>query len=464
MTPIALGSQRELFVDPYLIDTLEGAYQHLHEPVRKETVFRVVEPLENACTGCYNVVQADGRIMVFYRGYHPVGHDLPEGWQETQTANLLYSDDGIHFERPELGLVEAEGSTANNILLRGAQSHNLCAFRDDNPDAAPEQRFKAVGGEGRNRLWGFASPDGLVWKPVQDGPLAITGAFDSVNVPLWDGYTGCYRIFSRYFEVDEAGERIRAIQSCTSDDFMHWTEPVPHVYGEGVPLEHFYTNATTPCPGAEHILLSFPMRFVPKRTKDTTGMDYPGDGVSDAVFMTSRDGVHWDRTFMDAWLRPGLDQRNWTHRNQTPAAGIFPTAPDEWSMYVSEHYGWDTNAMRRVTVRPHGFASVRAGYHGGELRTKPLTFSGSTLFINYSTSAVGSVSVEIQNAEGRPLDGFAAGDMDPLFGDALDAPVAWKGGGSPGDLSRLSNLYGTPVRLHFVLKDADLFSIRFGDS
>ena len=127
-------------------------------------------------------------------------------------------------------------------------------------------------------------------------------------------------------------------------------------------------------------------------------------------------------------------------------------------MYVAEHYGWSTNGVRRVTVRPHGFASVRAGYHGGELVTRPLTFTGSKLFINYATSAVGSVSVEIQDTEGRPQDGLAAGDMEPLFGDDLDAAVAWKGG---VDLSRLN---GVPVRLRIVLSDADLYSIRFGDA
>ncbi len=460
MNPIDLGSRRELFVDSFLIDSFEDAGLHLHEPVLKETVFRVQEPLENACTGCYNLVQADGKILVYYRGYHPTGkhEDLPEGWAETQTANLLVSEDGIHFERPNLGLVEADGSTANNILIRGSEAHNFCVFLDENPATPPEQRFKAIGGEGQDLLFGFSSPDGLIWKPVVEGPLDITGAFDSVNVPMWDKYAGCYRIFSRYFELDENGERIRAIQSCTSDDFIHWTTPEPHVYGEGIPFEHFYTNATMPCPGAEHILLSLPMRFVPERTKDTEGMDYPGGGVSDAIFMTSRDAVHWDRTFMEAWLRPGLERKNWTHRNQTPAVGLFQTAPDEWSMYVAEHYGWSTNGIRRVVVRPHGFASVRAGYHGGELVTKRLTFTGSKLFLNYATSAVGAVSVEVQDTEGRPLDGFAATDMDPLFGDDLDKPVAWKGG---GDLSHLS---GVPIRLRFVLSDADLFSIRFGDA
>jgi hypothetical protein len=199
------------------------------------------------------------------------------------------------------------------------------------------------------------------------------------------------------------------------------------------------------------------MRFVPERTKDIAEMDYPGEGVSDAVFMSSRDGVHWDRTFLEAWLRPGPDPRNWTHRNQTPAAGLVETAPDEWSLYVCEHYGWATNRLRRVTVRPHGLASVRAGYRGGELLTKPLTFSGATLRLNYATSAVGSVAVEIQDAGGKPVEGFTLEDMTPLFGDELDAPVVWRGTGG------LARLAGRPVRFRFVLRDADLFALRVGE-
>lgn len=473
MKTIDLGSRRELFTSHYMVETLIDAALHLHEPVRKENIFQINEPLDNAGTGCFNLVHVDGRFLLYYRGYHPISENLPdgqrwgtEGWEETQTTNLLVSNDGIHFERPNLGLVEAHGSMNNNILFRGPEAHNFCVFVDENSSVPPEQRFKAIGGEGGHKilsnpdgryLYGFSSPDGIKWRPIQEGPLDITGSFDSVNVPFWDNYMGCYRIFSRYLETTEDGIGFRAIQSCSSEDFIHWTHPKHHVYDDGIPLQHFYTNATMPCPGAEHILLSFPMRFVPERTKEVTGMDYPGEGVSDAVFMTSRDGVHWDRTFLDAWLRPGLDERNWSHRSQTPAVGLFPTAPNEWSMYVAEHYGWNTNALRRLTVRPHGFASVRANYQGGELVTKPFTFSGSKLYLNYSTSAVGSVSVEIQDLEGRPLEGFAMLDIDPLFGDNLDFPVVWK---SAGDLSRLND---TPVRLRFLLSDADLYSIRFGD-
>lgn len=127
----------------------------------------------------------------------------------------------------------------------------------------------------------FASPDGIHWRKMQDAPVITRGAFDSLNVAFWDKAAGRYRCFSRYFDHGK-----RAIQSATSEDFLRWTEPVPHQYAPGVPLEHFYTNATVPCPGAPHILLSLPKRFVPERKKVVA---HPDTGVSDAIFLSSRD-------------------------------------------------------------------------------------------------------------------------------------------------------------------------------
>lgn len=450
--PIALGPRRELFVDRHLIEDLAGASLKLHPPTRREVVFQVSQPWDNACTACYNLTQVDGRVLMYYRGYYPIKEEYADA-AASQTTNLAVSPDGVRFSQPELGLTEFAGTKKNNVLFQGHQSHNFCVFLDANPKADPAQRFKAVGGTGDGNLHGFASADGIEWTPVKDGPLEVTGAFDSVNVAMWDGLIGRYRLFSRYF--DKEGGRVRAIQSCTSEDFVHWTDPVPHQYAEGVPLEHFYTNATVLCPGAEHILLSFPMRFFPDRVLDMAGMDYPAKGgLSDAVFISSRDGVHWDRTFMEAWLRPGRDQRNWTHRNCTTAPGLVETAPDEWSLYVSENYGWSTNRLRRVTVRPHGFASVNAGYGGGEVLTKPMALEGASLRCNYATSAGGSLRVEIQGEDGAVLPGFGLDDMEPVFGDQLDAPLRWKGGGD------LSALRGKAVRLRFGLKDADVFAWR----
>lgn len=457
---IQLGSRRELFVDHYLIDRMKGATLKLHPPQRREVVFQVQGPLENACSGVYSVlVENGGRYFLYYRGNYPLGDGGGDA-SSRQTANVAFSTDGCHFERPHLGIFDLGDDGKNNVIWQGIQAHNLVPFRDPNPDADDDKRFKAVGGTGTNNLYGLYSPDGLHWRLAQSEPLAVPGAFDSANVAFWDGTTGKYRLFSRFF----AKGRGRAIQSCESDDFIHWTDPVPHVYDADAPVEQFYTNATMPCPGAEHILLSFPMRYVAERTtpvEDISAMDYPGTGapgmagMTDAIMMSSRDGVHWNRPFPEAWLRAGLDERNWTHRNNCPAIGLLPLRDDEWSMYVSEHYGWPDNRLRRLSVRPWGFASVNAGHRGGEMITRPFMFDGRELRINFSTSAVGSVAVEVQEPSGRPIRGFALDEFAPLYGDRLDHPVAWSGG---GDVSALA---GRPVRLCFRLKDADLFAVRF---
>lgn len=455
--PIALGSRRELFVDSFLIDRLDGASQRLHAPERRGYILEVKPPYENSCTACYNLVDdGDGGLLLYYRGYYPIGVEQADR-NELQTCNVALSYDGVHFHRPNLDLFPSDGDkgsvVAPNTIWQGYEAHNLCVCIDRNPATPPEARFKAVGGGSKNRLFAFQSADGIHWQRLQDEPLDVEGAFDSVNVPMWDPHAGCYRLFSRFF-YEQDGVRVRAIQSCTSDDFIHWSKPEPHRYADGVPLEQFYTNATVVCPGAEHILLSFPMRFLPDRTLDTEGMDYPGDGLSDAVFMSSRDGLNWDRTFRQAWLRPGREQRNWTHRNQTTAVGIIDTGDGEWSMYIAEHYGWNDNRLRRVTVRPWGFASLHADIQG-EALTQPLTFDGDELLLNYATSAAGSVRVEIQQADGTPVPGFALQDATPAFGDQIESPAHWSAG------SDVSSLKGQTVRLRIVLDDADLFSLRF---
>jgi hypothetical protein len=273
------------------------------------------------------------------------------------------------------------------------------------------------------------------------------GAFDSLNLAFWDAPQNRYTCYSRIF-----ANKVRAVQSAGSADFLAWGEGTPNRYATGVPLEHFYTSATLPCPGAEHLLLAFPKRFLTARKKIAT---HPTPGVSDAVFMSSRDGVTWDRPFLEAWLRPGPDEKNWTDRNNMPAWGIVESAPGEWSMYVSEHYRWPDNRLRRLVLPRHRLAAMHAGARGGEFTTRPFTFQGSRLVLNYATSAAGSVQVELQDANGRPLPGYTAADMSPLYGDELEATAQWKRGAD------LAAMRGQTIRLRFMLKDADLFALRF---
>lgn len=444
-TPLDLGPRRELFVDAAAVDRLERAVRVLHPPQRRELVWQ--NDSGSAVGPAYFNFFHDGPVVrMYYRGFCGADDD-PD-----TTANYLESHDrGLTFAAPNLGQQIVAGRRVRNVVFRGVQAHNLFVFRDDNPATPPEQRYKAVGGHWV-KLFGLVSPDGLRWRLIRDEPLAVKGTFDSLNVVSWDASRGRYRMFSRYF-YEQNKVAIRAIQVCESDDFINWDEPKPFEYAPGTPVEQFYTNAAMPCPGAEQILLAFPKRFVPDRTLSTEGMPYPSNGLSDAVLMSSRDGVQWDRTFLEAWARPGPDPRNWTHRSNMPAAGIALTAPDEWSMYISEHYGWPTTRLRRLAVRPWGFASVRAGVESGELLTSPLRLGAGGLRLNFSTSAVGCVAVEAQDQAGQPILGFGLDAAPRRFGDSIDTEYAWPN----ADFRALA---GRTVRLRFLLRDADLFAFR----
>ncbi len=165
----------------------------------------------------------------------------------------------------------------------------------------------------------------------------------------------------------------------------------------------------------------------PQQIKETGVNPSYANDISDAVFMTSRGGAVYDRTFMEALLMPGIGAENWTSRTNYPALNVVPTGSTEMSLYVNQNYGQPTAHLRRYSLRLDGFASVRAGYNGGEIRTKPLIFQGSKLLLNFATSAAGSVKVELQSADGTPIPGFTLADCSELIGNDIERTVAFAG-------------------------------------
>ncbi|MBI3920093.1 MAG: hypothetical protein HY318_01650 [Armatimonadetes bacterium] len=435
--PVEIGDRLQMFVDSYLTDTFAGASLALHSPLPREIAFHFDEPWEGP-TSAYVAIIKDGDLYrAYYRGS---GHEGPTYREHTCYAE---SHDGIVWTKPKLGLCEYNGSKENNIVWIGSGTHNFTPFLDTNPTAKPEDRYKALAG---GPLIALSSPDGLHWKKMQEDPVITKGAFDSQNVAFWDPARGRYAAYFRGFR-----DGVRAIMYATSQDFLKWTDSEWVDLGDSK-KEHLYTNATTPYFRAPEILMSFPMRYVEGRQWDPK---HVAPGLCDAVFMTSRDGVHFDRTFMEAFVRPGLDPENWTERNLWTAYGVVPTSPTEVSLYYGEHFRHATLRLRRATLRPDGFVSVHAGYAGGEILTRPMRFSGKELIINFSTSAAGSVRIELQDEGGQSLPGYTMQDCPPLYGDELERVIRWKGG------SDLSAVAGKPLRLRVRLKDADLYSFRF---
>ncbi|MBN1347397.1 MAG: hypothetical protein JXQ73_32205 [Phycisphaerae bacterium] len=455
---VDVGSRRELLVDRFLIDKLENASLQMHPPTQAGTALIFDKPWEGRYCGYVTVIEDGGTYRMYYRG-------LPEAKPDGSTFEvtcMAESPDGITWTKPKLGLFEAGGSRDNNVVLHGHApcSHNFSPFIDTRPGVAAAERFKAVGGTMKTGLIPFVSADGIRWKKLQDKPILTEGALDSQNVIFWSRPEQCYVC---YFRSWSGGgyKGIRTISRCTSKDFLEWSKPLAMTFGD-TPMEHLYTNQTRPYFRADHLYVAVCARFMPGRKVLTDDQikalgiqGQYGNDCSDAVLLTSRGGNRYDRTFMESFIRPGCGLSNWNSRTNYPAYGVIKTGPDEMSIYVQKGYGQPTHHLVRYALRLDGFASVSAPYRGGQMITKPLTFTGKMLEINYATSAAGGIRVEIQDAAGKPIPGYALADAIEIIGDEIERVVAWKGG---ADLGKLA---GNPVRLRFVMKDADLFSIRF---
>jgi hypothetical protein len=461
---INIANRRELFVDDYLIERKTNVWHHMHRPTPCETVFKFDKPWEgNACG--YSTLLHDGeKYRLYYRGwnYQP---ELTDKEVLPNNYCVAYSDDGLNFHRPSLGMVSSQGRTDNNIILEGADYHAFAPFIDTRPDTPASERYKAIATtsgdqEGENELIGHVSGDGLTWRPIREEPIIdhTRSAFDSMNLAFWSEHENCYVCYGR-----SGGEGTRTISRFTSPDFLNWEGPFAMQFA-GTALEELYTNGTLPYPRAPHIYLAFPKRFVrgasPLTQEQASELgiisSQRGD-VSDGVLLSSRGGDRYDRLFMEAFVPPGRDQCNWAARSLMSVWGMAQTADDELSLYYQQHYGLTTASVKRYSLRTDGFISLRAPWHGGEMVTKPLQFSGKALTMNFATSAAGSVKVEIQRPSGQPIPGYTLEDATEIAGDSIEQQVAWKTGAD------LSELAGQPIRLRFVMRDADLYSFRFAE-
>ena len=458
-----LGTRRELFVDRHLIDSLDGLRLELSDPVDAGVAFAFDRPWESAFSAYVTVIHDGGSYRAYYRG-------LPEprlAGDAAEVTCVAESDDGIHWRKPSLGLFEVAGTRENNVILAGAApaTHNFAPFVDRRPGVPKEERYKALAGKAPEGLSAFVSGDGIRWRRLRDEPVftAEGWVFDSQNVSFWSETERRYLLYYR-----SAPDDIRAIARTTSEDFLDWSAPVQMRYGDtGTtrPRHHLYTNQTHPYFRAPHILLATAARYLPgrqvltEREAQEIGVHsgYFGD-TSDAVLLTSRGGDLYDQELGGALIAPGIGAQNWVSRSNYPALNVVPTGPHEMSLYVNQSYGQPSAHLRRYRFRTDGLAALRGDTRGGELLTRPLTFSGRRLFLNFLTSAAGSVRIEIQDAAGRPIPGYSLEECLETIGNEIEREVRWQHGADVGALA------GRVVRLRFAMREARLYSFRFGST
>lgn len=508
---IAIGSRLEPMVDDYLVERREGALEwKLHRPVRHPESLKLDRPWEGNNSNYGTILKYEGRYLFYYRG---TALDLAEGQvrgMHFATTCVMTSEDGIHWERPDLGFVKKPGWEKNNIILTfdpecrinfslgeslddgndllsgkkvpftGAV-HNFTPMIDTNPDCPAEEKFKAIGGHDHRTLYAFVSADGIDWSMMQEEPIITDGMLDSQNLAFWDPVQRCYYTYYRDFK-NKAGDTRkldskkdyslmdRDVKYATSLDFRHWT-PGKFIDWQPERMTQLYTSQIQLYPGAEHLRIGFPMRYAIERglyssfnERMSKSDRYYASVYTDTGFISSRDGRSF-RMWGEALVRPGPTDEQWQYSFGGTALNLFetpseyPGGPPEWSFYLMDHGAWfgPGVSFNRYSIRKDGFVSASAPRSGGSLVTKPIAFAGDELRINFETSAIGSVRVELQGVDGKPLPGFSLGECRELFGNNLSQRVTWNSD------AKLRDYAGKAVRLKIELKDADLFAIRFVD-
>jgi len=455
---INLGSRLELFVDTFLIEKMDNTGLRLQTPVDKGPVIFFDKPWEGIFSAYTTIIRDGDLFRMYYRGIPEAGKD----GSDSEVTCYAESPDGINWKKPELGLFEMNNTKANNIILAHAApvTHNFSPFLDTNPVRTDKFRYKALGGLEKG-LIAYGSADGILWEKISDDPVLKGGEFDSQNVAFWSFSEKKYICYFRKWLVI-GNKSVRSVGRSTSEDFLNWSAPVNMEFGDSPP-EELYTNQTSQYFRAPHIYISIAARFFPGKQVISdeqaeilkVNPSYYHD-CSDAVLLSSRGGNSYQRTFMEGFLRPGIGLDNWVSRTNYPALNVVKTGETEMSFYVNQDYAQPKAHLERYSLRTDGFASVHAGYQPGSFLTKPFYFTGDNLILNFSTSAAGYMLFEILDESGNIIPGYSSGNCIPVIGNEINRSVKWN-----GPVPGLSTLKNKAVRLRVLMKDADLYSIRF---
>ena len=472
---INIGDRRELFVDDHIIDTKRTtAKKRLNRPVRRECVMVNDAPWE-ANGWIYYTMLKDGDIFRMYYICFPMSN-------KEKTAHIPWfhhicyaeSRDGIHWDKPNLGIYEIDGNAENNVIAITETMDAFHVFIDKNPDCPKNMKYKGIYTKpvsGKLQLWCKTSRDGVHFD--EGWLISENGSFDSHNTIFWDENINAYVCYARDFHTAQNGDGIRDVRRMTSKDFKVWTNPEHIEYIDSPYDFQMYTNGIQPYFRAPHIYVGFPARYterknwnanydrlcgVPERKwRMTLGNQRYGLAVTDGLFMSSRDGVHFNR-WNEAFMRPGPESpMRWVYGDGYLAYGILETCAsvegedNEMSFYMmSNAWAEKPTQIFRYTLRMDGFVCRTSGYETSELVTKTFTFDGEDLHINFATSSAGYIRIALENENGEVIPGYDSGE---LFGDSVDRVVDFE--------KPLSELKNVSVKMRIEMCDAEMYSFQF---
>ncbi len=384
------------------------------------------------------------------------------------TACYAISEDGYHWEKPSLGLVEFQGSKANNILMASSMKSRAHfstghLFRDP-VEEDPDKKYKGLksnmlrGQDGQERMTLdlFYSGDGFNWTPYEGNPvydLKRPGTWGPTSFMGWDPIGKVYAVYMENCGHQKCPVGKRLIGRAESPDMIHWSQSetilVPDE--EDGPDTELY--AMHPCVYEEFYV---GMLWMFNKTQQT---HYP-------QFVFGRDGIRFDRRYREPFILPGPTP-------EFDSNSILPLKPivykDEiFVYYIGANYRtrqqFDVLGEEKaqwsigLAVLPRDRFVCLEGEEGkrGEIVTHTLRLSGSRLHVNMEVvgAAPGDLKVEVVDPAYFPLPGHTLKDADALPRSGLDNVVTWNG--NPD----VSGLAGRPIKLRFYLRNVRLFSFR----
>jgi hypothetical protein len=479
------GDRTILFVDDAAILYRSGTRRVLQQPGWRSAnpVIAESKPWEVAIGYC--TVYRDestGMYQCWYQSYSGGRATDP-----TRRVVVCYaiSKDGVVWGKPNLGQYDYNGERNTNIVLigNGGRSVNYGAsVLVDDRDPDKSRRYKMaywdfVNVEGRQvpGLCAAFSLDGIHWIKHSNAPL-LQGAYGDPTQPplstesrgepptrpaisdvvdlMWDERRDYFVIYSKTWIDAPDGRRFwkRAIVRTESKDFIHWSVPrliiVPgdddqgQIHGASV----FYLHG---------VYLAMLQRL------DFGGFDRGGSGNMPAEFASSRDGIHWQRSFQDKMFLPV------TGKGDTFDAGCLWTSstpihlPEETRFYYGAYPGWnsdlvnDASGIGLATLQRDRFVAIESANGIAQVTLKSIQLGNVNRLTLNADATGGEVQVELLTAEGYRVAGFTRDHFIAITGDSLQHPLKWNG-------KTMENLTDDRYQLRVYLNNARLFALTLG--
>tara|TARA_Y100000758_G_scaffold220673_1_gene159094 strand:- start:1348 stop:2763 length:1416 start_codon:yes stop_codon:yes gene_type:complete len=462
-----INTGKQLLVDDRIIEDIWNVRRETVRPAKfiDNPLMVADRPWEDkGVASCYVLFDEQENIFkIWYNVFNYVTWRNEEDHCYTYWICYAESKNGLHWDKPELGIIEYEGSTKNNLVMQGEWWATLGTVLKEMDEEDPARRYKmlytdvfdmptreavaqagGIDGEwsGRSGVCMAYSADGIHWEPYAGNPV-IDGESDTTNSVFWDKDIGKYAYFMRPRVY--AGHWKRRIARSESCDLHEWSDPQMVLVPDELDPVELYGMPVFKYEGYYFGLLQ---------------MYYSESKATIEIQLAfSRDGIKWDRLpTRDLFLGLGMQHGQGADFDSGMIIVNRPVVVGDelwfyYTGYKAVHTDFSNTFALGLAVskldRLIGRATPEG--EGGLLLTRPLSWQGDAVEVNVS-SADGAIQVEVLSEQGEIVAGYERTSSMVFSGDSLRQQMQWKDGRTMGALN------GRRVRLKFYLSNATLYS------